>query len=110
MHPAVGLLIAYVVGSIPAAYIAGRVVKGIDLRQHGSGNLGATNVYRLLGSKVAATVLLFDAAFLLWRYRREYRMDAMPWFARAVVVPVVALIGHLTGRYRKFADAPAPRE
>lgn len=62
MHPAVGLLIAYVVGSIPAAYIAGRVVKGIDLRQHGSGNLGATNVYRLLGSKVAATVLLFDAA------------------------------------------------
>ena len=53
---------------------------------------------------------LFDAAFLLWRYRREYRMDAMPWFARAVVVPVVALIGHLTGRYRKFADAPAPRK
>ena len=42
MHPAVGLLIAYVVGSIPAAYIAGKVVKGIDLRQHGSGNLGAS--------------------------------------------------------------------
>jgi len=62
MHPAAGLLIAYVVGSIPAAYIAGRVVKGIDLREHGSGNLGATNVYRLLGAKVAATVLLFDAA------------------------------------------------
>ena len=62
MHPALGLLVAYVVGSIPAAYVAGRVVKGIDLREHGSGNLGATNVYRLLGAKVAATVLLFDAA------------------------------------------------
>ena len=62
MHPALGLLVAYVVGSIPAAYIAGRVVKGVDLREHGSGNLGATNVYRLLGPKVAATVLLFDAA------------------------------------------------
>ena len=62
MHPALGLLLAYVVGSIPAAYVAGRVVKGIDLREHGSGNLGATNVYRLLGAKVAATVLLFDAA------------------------------------------------
>ena len=51
---------------------------------------------------------LFDAAYLLWRYRSEYRMDAMPWFARKVVVPIVALIGHLTGRYRKFAGAPEP--
>jgi glycerol-3-phosphate acyltransferase PlsY len=62
MHPALGLAVAYLLGSIPAAYIAGRVVKGIDLRQHGSGNLGATNVYRLLGGRVAAAVLLFDAA------------------------------------------------
>lgn len=62
MHPAWGLLVAYVAGSVPAAYIAGRLVKGIDLRQHGSGNLGATNVYRLLGAKVAVAVLLFDAA------------------------------------------------
>ena len=62
MHPALGLLAAYVLGSIPAAYVAGRLTKGIDLRQHGSGNLGATNVYRVLGPKVAAAVLLFDAA------------------------------------------------
>ncbi|HEY0971163.1 MAG TPA: glycerol-3-phosphate 1-O-acyltransferase PlsY [Gemmatimonadales bacterium] len=62
VHPAIGLVIAYLLGSIPAAYVAGRMVKGIDLRQHGSGNLGATNVYRLLGAKVAAAVLLFDAA------------------------------------------------
>ena len=62
MHPATGLVGAYLLGSIPAAYIAGRVVKGIDLRQHGSGNLGATNVYRMLGGRVAAAVLLFDAA------------------------------------------------
>lgn len=57
-----GLIAAYLVGSVPAAYIAGRAVRGIDLREHGSGNLGATNVYRLLGAKVAAAVLLFDAA------------------------------------------------
>lgn len=62
MHPAVGLAIAYLLGSIPAAYIAGRVVKGIDLREHGSGNLGATNVHRLLGGRVAILVLLFDTA------------------------------------------------
>ena len=62
MSPYLGLVLAYVVGSIPAAYIAGKVTRGIDLRQHGSGNLGATNVYRVLGAKVAVLVLLFDAA------------------------------------------------
>jgi glycerol-3-phosphate acyltransferase PlsY len=60
MHPAFGLLIGYVVGSIPFAYLAGKLAKGIDLRQHGSGNLGATNVYRTLGAKVAAVVFLLD--------------------------------------------------
>ena len=55
------LLVAYTLGSVPAAYIAGRLSRGIDLRNHGSGNLGATNVYRVLGPRIAATVLLFDA-------------------------------------------------
>jgi glycerol-3-phosphate acyltransferase PlsY len=62
VSPYLGLVLAYLAGSIPAAYIAGRVTKGIDLRQHGSGNLGATNVYRVLGAKIAVAVLLFDAA------------------------------------------------
>ncbi|HEX3160858.1 MAG TPA: glycerol-3-phosphate 1-O-acyltransferase PlsY [Gemmatimonadaceae bacterium] len=61
LHPAAGLAVAYLSGAFPTAYLAGRLVKGIDLRQHGSGNLGATNVYRLLGSKVAGVVLLVDA-------------------------------------------------
>lgn len=52
---------------------------------------------------------LFDASYLLWRYRTEYRMDSLPWIVRKLVVPLVALIGHATGRYRKFADAPEPR-
>lgn len=62
MSPYLGLVLAYLAGSIPAAYIAGKVTKGIDLRQHGSGNLGATNVYRVLGARIAVAVLLFDAA------------------------------------------------
>lgn len=57
-----GLIVAYMAGSIPAAYIAGRLVRGIDLRDYGSGNLGATNVYRELGRTVAVAVMLFDAA------------------------------------------------
>lgn len=62
MHPVIGLLIAYLSGSIPFAYLSGRLFKGIDLREHGSGNLGATNVYRLLGWRIALAVLLLDAA------------------------------------------------
>lgn len=62
MHPAVALGIAYLAGSIPSAYIAGRLLKGIDLRTVGSGNLGATNVYRNLGATAALVVLLVDAA------------------------------------------------
>lgn len=61
MHPAVALGIAYLSGSVPSAYLAGRLLKGIDLRTVGSGNLGATNVYRNLGAGAAVAVLLVDA-------------------------------------------------
>ena len=57
-----GVLAAYVAGSFPTAYLAGRLLKGIDLRAVGSGNLGATNVYRALGAVPAIVVLLVDAA------------------------------------------------
>jgi glycerol-3-phosphate acyltransferase PlsY len=100
VSPYLGLVLAYLAGSIPAAYIAGRLTKGIDLRQHGSGNLGATNVYRVLGGKVAVAVLLFDAA-----------KGALPvhWFPRwfnagadadtttmwAIAYGLVAIAGHV---------------
>ncbi|HRN53799.1 MAG TPA: glycerol-3-phosphate acyltransferase, partial [Gemmatimonadaceae bacterium] len=58
----VALLIAYLSGSIPTAFLAGRLLKGVDLRTVGSGNLGATNVYRNLGAVPAVVVLLLDAA------------------------------------------------
>ena len=60
MHPALALVAAYLAGSFPSAYLAGRVLKGVDLRTIGSGNLGATNVYRNLGAKAAIGVLLLD--------------------------------------------------
>lgn len=59
MLPAVGMLIAYLVGSIPSAFIAGKA-KGVDLRTVGSGNLGATNVFRTLGWKIGITVYIAD--------------------------------------------------
>lgn len=59
MSPIIGVLIAYLAGSIPSAYIAGRL-RGVDLRKHGSGNLGATNVVRVLGPKIGAAVFIAD--------------------------------------------------
>jgi glycerol-3-phosphate acyltransferase PlsY len=57
-----GVTISYLLGSIPFGYIAGKVVKGIDIRDYGSGNVGATNVLRTLGAKAGIVVLLLDAA------------------------------------------------
>lgn len=54
------LVTAYLLGSIPSAYYAGKWGKGIDLRAYGSGNLGFTNALRALGPKLSAPVLLFD--------------------------------------------------
>src|ERR1051325_4698456 len=55
------IVASYLLGSIPAAHIAG-ISKGIDLRRHGSGNLGATNVIRVLGTRVGLAVFAFDMA------------------------------------------------
>ena len=54
------LLVAYLLGSIPTGYIAARLLKGIDIREHGSGSTGATNVLRTLGKGPGLLVLLID--------------------------------------------------
>src|SRR5450755_3631108 len=75
---AVGLAIAYLFGATPTGYLAGKLLKGIDIRQHGSGSTGATNVLRTLGKWPALVVLLLDVlkgvaaiVFARWFY---------PWF------------------------------
>ncbi len=54
------VVISYLLGSFPTAIIAGKLLKNIDIREHGSGNAGATNVFRVLGWKAAIVVLLID--------------------------------------------------
>lgn len=54
------LIFAYVIGSIPFALIVGRLVGGVDVRNYGSGNLGGTNAFRVLGWKVGVPVILAD--------------------------------------------------
>ena len=67
-------ILAYCLGAIPFAYLAGQL-KGIDVRRHGSGNIGTTNAFRLLGVKLGILVLLGDflkgaiaAALGFWAY------------------------------------------
>jgi len=57
---ALSAVLAYLIGSIPVAYIFGRLLKGIDIREHGSGNMGATNAFRVLGKGPGTVVLILD--------------------------------------------------
>jgi glycerol-3-phosphate acyltransferase PlsY len=54
------LVLSYLVGSIPTSILAARWLRGIDIRQHGSGNAGATNVFRVLGPGPGSAVMLID--------------------------------------------------
>lgn len=56
----IGIFLSYLIGSIPTAYIFGRLLKGIDIRNFGSGNVGATNALRVLGRWPGITVLFLD--------------------------------------------------
>jgi glycerol-3-phosphate acyltransferase PlsY len=95
MSPIFGVLIAYLAGSIPSAYLAGRF-RGVDLRQHGSGNLGATNVVRVLGPRIGAAVFIVDLlkGFLPVYFLPQYTETLRPevW---ALVFGVAAIFGHV---------------
>jgi glycerol-3-phosphate acyltransferase PlsY len=95
MAPIVGVIIAYLAGSIPSAYIAGKL-RGVDLRKHGSGNLGATNVVRVLGAKTGGVVFLADLlkGFLPVFFLPPYTETLRPglW---ALVYGAAAIMGHV---------------
>lgn len=103
MSPAVPLfiLLAYLLGSLPSSYVAGRL-RGVDLREHGSGNLGATNVYRVLGAGAAVPVVVFDIAkgfvptslFPGWDGSADARL--------AIAYGLAAIAGHVWPVFLRF--------
>ena len=101
MSPWLLVVASYLLGAIPASYVAGRMAKGIDLREHGSGNLGATNTFRVLGAKVAAPVMIFDilkgtfpvAAFSQWDNSGDWRWE--------LAYGAAAIIGHVFSIYMR---------
>lgn len=88
------LVASYLLGAIPTSYIAGRLARGIDLRQHGSHNLGATNAIRVLGWKVGAPTLAVDA-FKGWFPVFAFpRWDASTTEEWALAYGAAAILGH----------------
>jgi acyl phosphate:glycerol-3-phosphate acyltransferase len=98
MWPAVIFIIAaYLIGAIPTGYIIAKRLMGIDIRQHGSGNIGATNVKRVVGKKAGLATLALDflkgfipvlAAVIL------FPRTVDPYQAVPVLAAVAAIIGH----------------
>jgi glycerol-3-phosphate acyltransferase PlsY len=95
------LVSAYLVGSIPTAYIAGRWWRGIDVRQYGSGNVGASNLLRVSSRGLATVVIIIDMG----------KGILMVWAAQAaglaigqqVAVGLAAIIGHNWPVFLRFS-------
>jgi len=97
---ALALLSSYLCGSIPFGYIIGKM-RGIDLRQHGSGNIGATNAVRVLGKKLGFSVFLLDflkgfAPVLLWGWVATncYGLQQEQVNLIKVLAGLLAILGH----------------
>jgi glycerol-3-phosphate acyltransferase PlsY len=88
------LLASYLLGAVPTSYLAARLSRGIDLREHGSRNLGATNLYRVLGWRYAVPVGLLDAAKgLVPVLVFAPRVSSSDLFA--LICGLVAVVGHV---------------
>jgi len=103
--------IAYLLGSIPTGYLLGKSVAGIDIREHGSGSTGATNVLRTIGKKSAIAVLLIDMfkgaiAVLLVKLIYAYSpLDLLPadWQSWLIVTTaLIAVLGHSKSVWLNF--------
>jgi acyl phosphate:glycerol-3-phosphate acyltransferase len=113
------LFAAYLLGSISTGYLLGRWLKGIDIREHGSGSTGATNVLRVVGKGAGATVLVVDmlkgaAAIILTQLAYQPNsplltwappeVDPTRWFAWiAVLAGLSVVLGHSRSIWLKFS-------
>lgn len=94
---------SYVLGSFPSGHLAGKLA-GVDVRQHGSGNIGATNVLRVLGKRYGIAVFLVDALKGFAAVRLAYAVfntAAHPEYF-AIAAAIVAVLGHTFPVWLKF--------
>ena len=89
------IALAYVIGATPTSYWVGRAFFGLDLREHGSGNLGATNSFRVMGARAAIPVVVVDMAkgwFPAW-FLPQINGESAWWWA--IAYGSAAIVGHM---------------
>jgi glycerol-3-phosphate acyltransferase PlsY len=91
VNQALALALAYLLGSIPFALIAGKL-HGVDLREAGSGNLGATNVFRTLGRTAGVAVMMLDIAKGAAAVLVAVALTNNPW---PLAAAALAILGHV---------------
>ena len=105
------LAVSYIIGSIPTSLMAGKMLKGIDIRQFGSGNAGGTNAFRVLGWKPGLLVTLIDivkgvvAAVSVVAFFRHHPIGAFPDInevALRLLAGMSAVIGHVFTLFAGF--------
>ena len=94
------VVLAYLIGSVPSAVWIGKAFYGIDVREHGSGNAGATNVFRVLGKGPGIVVLLMDIfkgylALQLAFVSGEYLPSSQQYVNFKLIMGVASLTGHI---------------
>lgn len=108
MELILAFLVAYVIGSVPTAVWAGKLFAGVDVRDHGSGNAGATNTLRVLGPGIAIPVLLIDIAKGLLATRLVYLNFFETGFILSntvetkLILGIAAVIGHILPLFAQF--------
>jgi acyl phosphate:glycerol-3-phosphate acyltransferase len=101
------VLLAYLLGSIPTAVWVGKAIHGIDVREHGSGNAGATNTIRVLGWETGIPVLLIDmakgwTAAMLPVFLRVAAPHSIALINLQILTGLVAITGHIFPIYAGF--------
>ena len=92
---------AYLLGSTPTSYAVARVLRGVDLREYGSRNLGATNLYRLMGLGAALPVAVYDVLKGTAPVLLATRLHPQPpWFM--LLVGLAAVLGHVFSPFVRF--------
>ena len=91
---------AYLLGSIPTSVWMGKTIKGIDLREQGSGNAGATNAFRVLGKPIGTAVLILDMlkgflAVSLVHLQHEFSAGSEAWMLLRIGLGLMAVLGHI---------------
>lgn len=98
--PLFGVLMAYASGSLPWGVVLGRVIKGIDIRDIGSGNTGATNALRALGWRIALSVAVLDVLKGMIPVLIARWLDTPTW--AVALMATAATVGHCWSPFMKF--------